>query len=45
MTAATHSNEITLLYYRTLVSHSWSRHKVQKVYRGRGRYTYHLTGS
>lgn len=41
------SNEITELYYRTLVSHEWSKHKAYKVLRVNGNmkyYTYHLWG-
>ncbi|MCY9865089.1 hypothetical protein OTK49_21455 [Vibrio coralliirubri] len=39
------ANQITVGYYSALASHSWSRHKVQKVIRQNGSMiytTYHL---
>jgi hypothetical protein len=38
-------NQITYTYFCTLAAHSWSRHKVQRVWRTNGSYsyfTYHL---
>lgn len=45
MTAPTNANQITYEYYCVLVSHSWSRHKAQRVLRRNGSmtyFTYHL---
>jgi hypothetical protein len=40
MVAACSANQITYEYYCVLVSHSWSRHKAQRVMRHNGSYTY-----
>jgi hypothetical protein len=43
---ATQANQITRSYAMALLSHTWSRHKVTKMYRSNGSHhytTYHLT--
>ena len=46
MFPARRSNQITYRYYCQLMSHTWSRHRVQRVERRNGCHvysTYHLT--